>query len=112
MVRVMSKVQSLITKDQCPITNEIRNPKAEIRKKAEIRNPKVRSAILLGEYKDKRAGADRIVRFEMLSDFGFRASGFFRISAFGFRISNLGPWPLDFGLWTLDFSCLPFAGAV
>src|SRR6266542_2151307 len=54
--------------------SEIRRPKSEIRRKAEIRNPN-------GDRKCRRRGF-----------FGLRVSNFFRISAFGFRPSLALLW--------------------
>jgi hypothetical protein len=74
---------------------EIRNPKSEIRKKPEIRNPKKPSALPgTGPLRDikplKPANSPEPPRLELAPPpvaFGFRPSAFFRISDFGFRIS-------------------------
>src|SRR3974377_1383156 len=89
---------------------EVRRPKAEIRKKAEIRSPKAPPPALLQETHAWQRGERERASFRwsrrsswiMSSDigesfsrrpsgshasrFGFRASAFFRTSDFGFRI--------------------------
>ena len=83
---------------------EIRNPKSEIRKKSETRNPK-------GETAPAKRGGPRLIRrhswfqnqssfsarpaFKALAPgFGFRISDFGLLSDFGFRISDF-PLPLN-----------------
>jgi hypothetical protein len=87
---------------------EIRRPKSEIRKKAEIRNPKSETiqmrddsghpkwphakAAKDAKETENRAGQKKSPRHKpttwIASDFGLRISGFFRISDFGLRISS------------------------
>jgi hypothetical protein len=68
--------------------SEIRNPKSETRKKSEFRSPK-EIRIPKPEIRSLKSGTQspRIVP----SSFGFRSSGFIRISEFGFRISDGNP---------------------
>jgi len=70
-----------------------RNPKPEIRKKFEIRNPKQKPARAAPQYSQKKfalTGSQSPFRTKSIggkvfsSDFGFRPSFGFRISGFGF----------------------------
>jgi hypothetical protein len=83
-----------------PAKWETRNPKAETRKKPEIRKPKGwrrkwRIALQIqGDRRQKgkvpRTGSEETQMnyrtLTLISDFGFRISAFFRISGFGLRI--------------------------
>jgi hypothetical protein len=60
---------------------KIRNPKSEIRKKAETRSPKARDTRSLGQREIRACGTSMITG----PFFGFRISGFFRPSDFGLR---------------------------
>jgi hypothetical protein len=75
--------------------DEIRNPKAEIRKKPEARNPKLPLDGLGTRHywqkgpAGKRASEDAVLAARWgAGSFGLRVSAFFRISVFGFRISR------------------------
>src|SRR5664279_4687054 len=89
--------------------SEIRNPKAEDRKKAEDRSPKSPRVAPLQErieptYHSLRASvpgrvASQVQRLDFL---GFRLSAFFRPSGFGFRT-----WSPVSG-WSKIWGCIPW----
>src|ERR1051325_8391455 len=74
---------------------EIRNPKAEIRKKPEIRSPKISRTAQHHSCWCVCLQSTREVYHDERSDFGFRASFGFRTSDFGFHPS--GGLPCPFG---------------
>jgi hypothetical protein len=88
---------------------EIRSP--EIRRKSEIRNPNRMAPepcslrVPPRGFGFRPSGFLRISAFGA-SDFGFGISDFLRISARGFRISDFG-FPSDFGLRGFGFPAIP-----
>src|SRR6266480_4936808 len=66
---------------------QIRNPKSEIRRKSEARNPKFQSSFGLSRWRGLHTAVRQLRQpNSLVSDFGLRFSDFFRPSDFGFRI--------------------------